>query len=104
MSDIAPGVATQSAVDASIAQSDVGVEWVECPNCRRKPPSKVSLTDRQIQLLQLAADGRSNIAIARELGLSLDTVKTHMSNIRTRLIANNRTQAVVIAIRGGLVK
>jgi LuxR family transcriptional regulator, maltose regulon positive regulatory protein len=52
------------------------------------------LTARELQVLRLLADGRSNPAIAAELVISLDTVKRHVSHVLDKLQAANRTQAV----------
>jgi DNA-binding CsgD family transcriptional regulator len=62
---------------------------------RRSPVPK--LTARQWDLLQLIAGGRSNFQIARQLGLSEGTVRTHLENIYSRLNVSNRTSAVVRA-------
>ena len=62
------------------------------------------LTERQLEVLELVANGHSNKAICNELFLSEATVKAHMSAIRERLQANNRAHAVAIAVSLGLVK
>jgi LuxR family transcriptional regulator, maltose regulon positive regulatory protein len=55
------------------------------------------LSERELQVLGLLADGRSNKAIAEELFISLDTVKRHVSHVLDKLGAANRTQAVARA-------
>jgi DNA-binding CsgD family transcriptional regulator len=55
------------------------------------------LTPRQWDLLRLIAGGRTNIQIARQLGLSEGTVRTHLENIFSRLNVSNRTAAVTRA-------
>jgi two-component system NarL family response regulator len=69
------------------------------------PPkgSRGTLTRRQLQILQLLADGGSSAAAARELDLSEETVKTHTKNALARLGAKNRTHAVAIALRESLI-
>ncbi|GAA4526608.1 response regulator transcription factor [Amycolatopsis samaneae] len=62
-----------------------------------------SLTRRETEVLRLIAAGLSNPDIAAELFISLETVKTHVGNIFTKLDAANRAQAVVIAYESGLV-
>ncbi len=62
-----------------------------------------SLSDREWQVLQLLAKGRSNLAIAEELGVSESTVKFHVSAILGKLGAESRTEAAVLAARAGLV-
>ena len=63
---------------------------------RRRSPVP-QLTARQWDLLYLIAGGRSNFQIARQLGLSEGTVRTHLENIYARLNVSNRTAAVVRA-------
>ena len=63
---------------------------------RRRSPVP-ELTPRQWDLLHLIARGRTNIQIARQLGLSEGTVRTHLENIYSRLQVSNRTAAVVRA-------
>lgn len=55
------------------------------------------LTDRQATILQLVAAGHDNAAIARRLGLSRGTVRTHLENIYTRLGVSSRTAAIAQA-------
>ncbi len=62
-----------------------------------------SLTAREREILQLMAEGKSNQVIADELFISLKTVKTHVSNILTKLDVYDRTQAVVYAFHHNLV-
>ena len=61
------------------------------------------LTQREIQVLQLAADGLSNKEIGERLVISEKTVKNHTSNIFSKLQVNDRTQAVLYALRKGLI-
>ncbi|MFK4707316.1 DNA-binding NarL/FixJ family response regulator [Roseateles asaccharophilus] len=61
------------------------------------------LSARELDVLRRLAQGGSNRDIGAELGLSEDTVKTHMKAILSKLHAADRTQAVVIAIRRGIV-
>ena len=61
------------------------------------------LTQRELQVLQLAADGLSNKEIAGKLVLSEKTVKNHIANIFSKLQVNDRTQAILYALRKGLV-
>jgi DNA-binding NarL/FixJ family response regulator len=62
-----------------------------------------TLTAREIQVLELLVEGRSNKAIAGELGISDQTVKFHVAAIAGKLGAANRTDAVRRAIRRGIV-
>jgi len=62
------------------------------------------LTRRECEVLQLLADGKSNRAISEHLFISEKTVKNHVSNILQKMNVNDRTQAVVMAIRNGWVE
>jgi len=62
-----------------------------------------ALTSREIQVLELLAEGRSNKAIGQRLGISDQTVKFHVAAIAGKLGAVNRTDAVRRAIRRGIV-
>ena len=62
-----------------------------------------TLTVRQREILQMLADGMQTEAVARQLGLSTETVRTHTKRILAKLRADTRTQAVAIAIRNGLI-
>lgn len=64
---------------------------------------KAALTEREEEVLRLMATGLSNPEIAQSLMVSLETVKTHVGNVLTKLGAQNRTHAVVIAYESGLV-
>ncbi|MFC2072741.1 LuxR C-terminal-related transcriptional regulator [Chloroflexota bacterium] len=61
------------------------------------------LTPRELETLNYVAQGYSNKQIAIELGISEDTIKTHVARILTKLNANDRTEAAVIAIKKGLI-
>ena len=62
------------------------------------------LTRRESQVLQLVADGKGNKEIAVALSISEGTVKTHVSSILSKLAAADRTQAVTIALRRGILR
>jgi DNA-binding NarL/FixJ family response regulator len=63
-----------------------------------------TLTARQREILQMLADGMQTEAVAKRLGLSTETVRTHTKRILAKLHADTRTQAVAIAIRNGLIE
>lgn len=63
-----------------------------------------ALSDREAQVFRLLGQGRSNRALARELGISEHTAKFHVSAILAKLHAANRTEAVAIAARHGLIE
>ena len=60
-------------------------------------------TPRQLEILQLIADGLSNREIAERLFITEETCKSHLRAILARLQARSRTQAVAICLRGGLL-
>ncbi|MFF2197439.1 response regulator [Streptomyces sp. NPDC058157] len=64
---------------------------------------EAALTGREEEVLRLMATGLSNPGIAESLTVSLETVKTHVGNVLTKLGAHNRTHAVVLAYESGLV-
>ncbi len=61
------------------------------------------LTSREMEILKLITKGYSNKEIARELGISRQTVKNHMSSILRKLAVNDRTQAAVLALKRGWI-
>ena len=64
---------------------------------------RAELSDREIEVLKLIANGKDNAEIARELFISPKTVKNHISNILMKLQIENRIQAAVYAVRSGIV-
>jgi len=62
------------------------------------------LTQRELQILQLLVNGRGSVEIRSTLGISEGTVKFHMNNIMSKLNVSDRTQAVVVALKRGLVR
>jgi len=80
---------------------------------RRVPPEiaaelaahlgEIALSEREIQVLRLVAQGNSNMLVSEELGVTEETIKAHMSSIIGKLDANDRTHAVTIALRRGIL-
>lgn len=70
---------------------------------QRLPSTEISLSDREIEILRLLAMGLSNADISKRLYLSEGTVRNYTSGIFTKLNVSDRTQAVVAALRAGLV-
>jgi len=68
------------------------------------PSTDTPLTGREIQVLQLLADGGRQDVIAKELFISPKTVATHIQRILTKLGVHSRTEAVAIAYRDGLIR
>ena len=70
---------------------------------RRMSPSGPQLSPRESEVLRLLAEGLGVAAIARQLFVSESTAKTHISKIYEKLGAANRAQAIMNAIRAGLL-
>jgi len=75
----------------------------ELSRASSSPQAESTLTDREVKVLELLAQGLSNQEIAQELCISKHTVTTHVSNILSKLHLASRTQAALYAIRKGLV-
>ncbi len=71
---------------------------------RQMSPEKPRLTQRESEILDLLKDGLSVAAVSKKLYISESTTKTHMSKLYEKLGANNRTQAIMEALRLGLIK
>ncbi|WP_085991422.1 response regulator [Oceanobacillus senegalensis] len=73
---------------------------------QKKPEEKLhdQLTDREMEILLLMTQGKTNQAIADELFIALKTVKVHVSNILGKLEVQDRTQAVIYAFKHDLVE
>ncbi len=71
---------------------------------RTVPPAFAELTERELEVLRMIAEGRSNASIAEQLVLSEKTVKGHVSNILSKLHMEDRTQAAVFAWQQGLME
>jgi DNA-binding NarL/FixJ family response regulator len=66
-------------------------------------PGSGELTDQEVRILKLMAEGMSNAEVAEALSVSRNTVKTHVHNIFAKLGVTDRTQAVILAMRKGMV-
>jgi NarL family two-component system response regulator LiaR len=86
-----------SQVAARVVQEIQGAHHLE-------PNPFIELTDRELDVLRLIADGQKNAAIALKLVISEKTVKNHVSNILSKLHLADRTQAAVYAWRQGIVR
>jgi DNA-binding NarL/FixJ family response regulator len=77
----------------------------EAASRRRDAPEVIEepLTPREVQVLELLAEGLANKAIAERLGISDQTVKFHVAAILGKLGVANRTEAVRVAVRRGLI-
>lgn len=66
-------------------------------------PEDIALTQRELDVLALMAEGASNKMIARQLGISVHTVKFHVGSLLDKLDATGRTDAVAHAARRGVI-
>jgi two-component system, NarL family, response regulator LiaR len=69
----------------------------------RAPEKPESLTERETDVLRLLARGKANKEVAQELSIGEKTVKTHVSSILAKLGVQSRTQAVLHAMKAGLI-
>ena len=76
---------------------------VASTNGAHPPAASIALSNREINVLNLVARGLSNKQIAGKLGISDKTVRNHLSRIFRKLDAGNRTQAVMNAMKVGLL-
>ncbi|WP_426409317.1 response regulator transcription factor [Bradyrhizobium ganzhouense] len=71
---------------------------------RRVMPEDIALTQRELDVLALMAEGASNKMIARQLSISVHTVKFHVGSLLDKLDATGRTDAVAHAARRGVIE
>jgi two-component system, NarL family, response regulator len=88
---------------AQAVEAAASAETFVDPAAKARHRSRVGLTRRQREILQLFSDGHSTARVAKRLGLSTETVRTHTKAILARLEARDRAHAVAIALRGGLI-
>lgn len=91
-----------------VLDQGVGQKLVQRAASRLARPVKLSageqLTVREIEVLKLAAMGLSNKEMAKEMGLSLRTVKGHLANLFAKMGVGSRTEAVLKALRQGWIE
>ena len=63
-----------------------------------------TLSAREVEVLTLVAEGNRNRDIAEQLRISEETVKVHLRHIREKVRAKDRTEAIAIAVRRGIIK
>lgn len=97
-------VAALHAIDQELRVIDpIFMESLTSPVLEMTIPPMTDLTPRELEVLQLLAEGLANKAIAQQLHISDHTVKFHVNSIMTKLGAQSRTEAVVRATRLGLI-
>jgi DNA-binding NarL/FixJ family response regulator len=106
---VGPGItAALVAVRSGLTVIDNALAGNVVPSAAAKPPQRAGkgtgdLTDRERQVVQLLAEGLSNKLIADRLGISDHTAKFHVNGVMAKLGSSTRTEAVVEAVRRGLV-
>ncbi len=96
-------VAAGEALLAPSVTSRLIADYASRPSAPRRTEMLSSLTEREIEVMELVATGQSNAEIADALFLAEQTVKTHVSRILSKLGLRDRTQIVVTAYETGLV-
>ena len=103
MAGIAAAAQGESLVSPAIAAKVLQRLRATTTSPREAETIRSELSEREIQVLKLIANGKDNAMIAAELHISPKTVKNHISNILMKLQIDNRIQAAVYAVRSGLV-
>jgi DNA-binding NarL/FixJ family response regulator len=103
MAGIAAAANGESLVSPAIAAKVLQRLRATSTSPRDAETIRSELSEREIQVLKLIANGKDNAMIAAELHISPKTVKNHISNILMKLQIENRIQAAVYAVRSGLV-
>ena len=89
------------AVSEGLAVFDPGI--AAAPRVHSDPPARAEVTPRELDVLNLMAEGLPNKTIARHLSISEHTVKFHVNAVLSKLGAHSRTEAVTRATRMGLI-
>jgi DNA-binding NarL/FixJ family response regulator len=92
----------ESLISPSIAGKVLQRLRAASPDAQAAETILAELSDREVQVLRLIANGKDNSEIAGELFISAKTVKNHISNILLKLSIQNRIQAAVYAVRSGI--
>jgi DNA-binding NarL/FixJ family response regulator len=105
--DLLRGISAASVGDSLISPQIASKVLRELRASRPAPKAaerlRSELTERELEVLRLIANGKDNAQIAAELHISAKTVKNHISNILMKLQIQNRIQAAVYAVRSGIV-
>lgn len=86
----------KSVIPSLVLKKEI-IKEINIKNILNPKKGESSLTDREIQLLELVAEGMSNSGISKEMHISVGTVKNHLSNVYSKLEVNSRIKAVVKA-------
>jgi DNA-binding NarL/FixJ family response regulator len=98
--EIAAAVRSVASGHTTLA-ADVGARLVSALSAPAAP-ARADLTDRELDVLRLMAQGRNNSEIARELFIGISTVKSHINSLFAKLDVRDRGQAIAYAHRAGL--
>lgn len=104
ISAVRKAAAGESTISPRVAKAVVAVATRSLVKKTREDQFHEDLTEREMEVLHCIAEGLSNIGIATQLNISEKTVKSHVSNILSKLYLTDRTQAAVYAWREGIVK
>ncbi|MEO8292390.1 MAG: response regulator transcription factor [Actinomycetota bacterium] len=96
--------ARQAVEGGAVIHPQITKTFIEEVQHADEAPTTTPLSKREREILQMVANGSTTKEVARDLGISPHTVKTHLERIFEKLGANDRAQAVAIAIRAGLVQ
>lgn len=100
--EIAAAVRSVASGHTTLA-ADVGARLVSALGAVARPP-RADLTDRELDVLRLMAQGRNNAEIAAELFIGVSTVKSHINALFAKLDVRDRGQAIAYAHRAGLAR
>ena len=90
----------------TVLSPSIGTKLIHHLGISEKKPGRDSsknLTNRELEVLKSVARGQSNKIIAKELGISIQTVQVHMRNIFSKLQIRSRSEALIYAVNNGLV-
>ena len=105
LKDVHPDRLAQAIRDACIGKGTIDASAAQALMPANDQPTglKSTLTERELEVLRLLAQGTLNKEIAQTLNISLGTVRFHTSNIYEKLGVNNRTEAAHLALEQGLI-
>lgn len=105
LKDVSANTLAQAIRDAHAGKATLSPDVTQAMvNAAGKPPKPgLDLTGRECEVLALMVEGLNNTQIAGKLTVSPSTIKSHVSNILTKLGVSSRTEAVTLALRNGLI-
>ena len=101
--DLVAAAARLAAAGYTVRKVDESAEASGTDDAKSHFVPESALTHREMQVLSLLADGASNKVIARKLFISVHTAKFHVASVTAKLRARNRTDAISIALREGVL-